>query len=173
MVKVCVPCYSILGQRRVFGHCPLNKHPHSSLQGWSHPSLRGYSSMSLEYPNSTFGQRPTLENFSFPFSLKVCSFSTKVSSLSPSLRRSTCGIFHFFSTKVYLWDPKKNLLWSKIFQWYNTMLPICWAPSIYWITFILIKLSGHHPSSFLIASNHDILFRTRRHSSLLHQTDSF
>jgi hypothetical protein len=41
---------------------------------------------------------------------------------------------------------KKNLLWSKIFPWYNTMLPICWAPSIYWITFILIKIS-HYSST--------------------------
>jgi hypothetical protein len=124
MVKVCVPGYSILGQRRVYAHCPLEKHPHSSLRGWSHPYLRGYSSMSLEYPKLNTWTEANLGKFlisllykglfllyegffSFSFSTKVSSFSTKVSSLFllyeglpmgfgiPSLRRSL-----LFSTKV-------------------------------------------------------------------------
>jgi hypothetical protein len=161
MVKVCVPGYSILGQRRVSACSPLKKHPHSSLRGWSHPSLRGYSSMSLEYPKLNTWTEANLGEFLIPL-------------LYEGLFLLYEGLFSFsFSTKVYLWDCSFLLLWSKIFPWYNTMLPICWAPSIYWITFILIKISGHHPSAFLTAPNHDPPFRTRRHSSLFHQTKSF
>jgi hypothetical protein len=136
--------------------------------------------MSLEYPKLNTWTEAILVKFLIPL-------------LYEGLFLLYEGLFSFsFSTKVYLWNfsfllyeglfllyeglamgSKKNLLWSKIFQWYNTMLPICWAPSIYWITFILIKISGHHPSTFLTASNHDPPFRTRRHSSLLHLTDSF
>jgi hypothetical protein len=155
----------------------MEKHPLSSLRGWSHPNLRGYSSMSLEYPKLTTWTKVNLGKFLIPllyeglfllyegffslsFSTKVSFFSTKVSSLFllyeglpvgfliPSLRRSLP-----FSTKVsslfyegLAMGSEKNLLWSKIFTWYNTMLPICWAPSIYWITFILIKISHYSPT---------------------------
>jgi hypothetical protein len=64
-------------------------------------------------------------------------------------------------------------LWSKIVSWYNNMLLICWAPSMYWIAFNLIKISGCHPSTFLTVLNHDPSFRTRRHGSLLHQANNF
>jgi hypothetical protein len=70
MVKVCVPGYSILGQRRVSARCPLEKHPHSSLQGWSHPSLRGYSSMSLEYPKLNTWTEANLGKFLIPLLYK-------------------------------------------------------------------------------------------------------
>jgi hypothetical protein len=87
MVKVCVPGYSILGQRRVSSRCPLEKHPHSSLRGWSHPSLQEYSIMYLEYPKINTWTEANLGKFLIPllyeglFSMKVFSFSTKVSSL--------------------------------------------------------------------------------------------
>jgi hypothetical protein len=124
-----------------------------------------------------------LENFSFPFSTKVSSFpfSTKVSSLFllyeglpvgflfPSLRRYFLFLLLYEGLAM---GSEKNLLWSKTFPWYNTMLPIYWAPSIYYITFILIEISGCHPSSFLTALNHDPSFLTRRHGSLLHQANS-
>jgi hypothetical protein len=133
MVKVCVPGYSILLQRRVSTCCPLEKHPHSSLRGWSHPFLRGHSSMSLEYPKLNTWTEANLGKFLIPL-LYEGLFSTKVSSLFllyeglpvgflfPSLRRS----FLFFILYGGLaMGSEKNLLWSKTFQWYNTMLPIC------------------------------------------------
>jgi hypothetical protein len=119
MVKVCVLDYSILGQRRVYACYPLEKHPHSSLRGWSHPSLRGYSSMSLEYPKLNTWTEANLQKF--PISLLYK------------------GLFLLYEGLSM--GSEKSLLWSKIFPWYNTMLPIYWAPSIYWITFILIKIS--------------------------------
>jgi hypothetical protein len=68
-------------------HIPLYEGGHT-------PLYEGILACPYSIQNSTLGQRPTLANFSFPF-------STKVSSLSPSLRRSTCGIAHSFSTKVF------------------------------------------------------------------------
>jgi hypothetical protein len=92
MVKVCVPGYSILGQRRVSARCPLEKHPHSSLREWSHPSLRGYSSMSLEYPKLNTWKEANLGKFLIPL-------------LYEGLFLLYEGLFSFsFSTKVYLWD---------------------------------------------------------------------
>jgi hypothetical protein len=96
MVKVCVPGYSILGQRRVSARCPLEKHPHSSLRGWSHPSLRGYSSMSLEYPKLNTWTEANLGKFLIPLLYEGLFSSTKVllyeglpvGFLFPSLRRS-------------------------------------------------------------------------------------
>ena len=138
---------------------------HIPLYEGGHTPLYGYYNMSLEYPKLNTWTEANLGKFLIPLLYEgLFSF--------PSLWRSTCGITLSFSTKVYLWD-QKNLLWFKIFPWYNTMLPICWAPSIYWITFILIKIFGHHPSAFLTSPNHDPPFRTRRHSFLLHQTKSF
>jgi hypothetical protein len=65
--------------------CPLEKHPHSSLRGWSHPSLRGYSSMSLEYPKLNTWTEANLGKFLIPLLYE--------------------GLFSFsFSMKVYLWD---------------------------------------------------------------------
>jgi hypothetical protein len=145
--------------------------------------------MSLEYPKINTWTEANLGKFLIPLlyeglfsfsSTKVSSFSTKVSSLFflygglpmglfiPSLKRSLLFLYEGLAM-----GSEKNLLWSKIFPWYNTMLPICWTPSIYWITFILIKIFGHHPSAFLTTPNYDPPFRTRRHSSLLHQTKSF
>jgi hypothetical protein len=84
MVKVCVPGYSILGQRRVSARCPLEKHPHSSL--------RGYSSMSLEYPKLNTWTEANLGKFLIPL-------------LYEGLFLLYKGLFSFFfSTEVYLWD---------------------------------------------------------------------
>jgi hypothetical protein len=58
MVKVCVPGFSILGQRRVSARCPLEKHPHSSL--------RGYPSMSLKYPKLNTWIEANLGKFLIP-----------------------------------------------------------------------------------------------------------
>jgi hypothetical protein len=128
MVKVCVLGYSILGQRRVSARCPLEKHPHSSLRGWSHPSLRGYSSMSLEYPKLNTWTEANLGKFLIPLLYE--------------------GLFLLLLYEGLAMGSEKNLLWSKIFPWYNTMPPICWAPSIYWITFILIKISHYSSLKF-------------------------
>jgi hypothetical protein len=81
--------------------CPLEKHPHSSLRGWSHPSLRGYSSMSLEYPKLNTWTEANLGKFLIPllyeglFLLSTRSLSLfllyeglPVGLLIPSLRRS-------------------------------------------------------------------------------------
>jgi hypothetical protein len=74
-------------------HIPL-------YQGGHTPLYEGILACPWSIQNSTLGQRPTLANFSFPFSTKVSSFSMKVSSifllyeglpmgfLIPSLRRS-------------------------------------------------------------------------------------
>jgi hypothetical protein len=74
-------------------HIPLYKGGHT-------PLYEGILACPKSIQNSTLGQRPILANFSFPFSTKVSSFSTKVSSLFllyeglpvgllfPSLRRS-------------------------------------------------------------------------------------
>jgi hypothetical protein len=84
MVKVFVLGYSILGQRRVSAHCPLEKHPHSSLQG--------YSVMSLEYPKLNTWTEANLGKFLIPL-------------LYEGIFLLYEGLFSFsFSTKVYLWD---------------------------------------------------------------------
>ena len=103
MVKVCVSGYSIPSYRRVSACYPLEKHPHSSLRGWSHPSLWRYSSMSIEYPKLNTWTKANLGKFLIPLlyeGLFSFSLSTKVSSLFllyeglpvglliPSLRRS-------------------------------------------------------------------------------------
>jgi hypothetical protein len=130
MVKVFVPGYSILGQRRVYARCPLEKHPHSSLRGWSHPSLRGYSSMSLEYPKLNTWTEVNLGKFLIPL-------------LYEGLFLLYEGLFSFsFSTKVYLWDCSfllyKGLAMGseKIscgLKSFHGIIP--WYPS-----------DGHHPS---------------------------
>jgi hypothetical protein len=120
MVKVCVPGYSILGQRRVSARYPLEKHPNSSLRGWSHPSLRGYSSMSLEHPKLNTWTKANLGKFLIPLlyeglfllyeGLFSFSFSTKVYLWDCSFLLYE-GLFSFsFSTNVYLWDQKKSLV---------------------------------------------------------------
>jgi hypothetical protein len=139
MVKVCVPGYSILTHMIVSSCFPLEKHPHSSLRGCSHVSLQGYSSMSLEYPKLNTCTEANLGKF-----LIIILYEGLF--LSPSLRWS---LLFSFSMKVYMWDcsfllykglfllyeglamiSEKNLLWSKIFPWYNTMLPIYLTPYI-------------------------------------------
>jgi hypothetical protein len=129
MVKVCVPGYSILGQRGVSARCPLEKHPHSSLRGWSHPSLRGYSSMSLEYPKLNTWTEANLGKFLIPLlyeGLFLLYEGLPVGLLIPSLRRSLLFLLLYEGLAM----GSEKISWSKIFPCYNTMLPICWAPSI-------------------------------------------
>jgi hypothetical protein len=132
-------------------------------EGGHTPLYEGILACTLEYPKLNTWTEANLGKFLIPLVYKVLFLlyeGLSVGFLIPSLRRSLPSL------RRSSYGIKKNLLWSKIFQWYNTMLPIYWAPSIYWITFILIKIYGHHPSSFLTASNHDPPFRIRRHSSL-------
>jgi hypothetical protein len=113
MVKVCVPSYSILGHRRVFSHCPLEKHPHSSLREWLHPSLRewlhpslrGYSSMSLEYPKLNTWTEANLGKFLIPLLYEGLFLLYEGLFSFPSLWRSTCGISLSFFTKVLSLSP--------------------------------------------------------------------
>ena len=97
MVKVCVPGYSIFGQRRVFACCPLEKHPHSSLWGWSHLSLWGYPSMSLEYPKLNTWTEANLGKFLIPLLYEGLFLLYEGLFSFPSLWRSTCGISLSFS----------------------------------------------------------------------------
>jgi hypothetical protein len=140
MVKVCVPGYSILGQGRVSSRCPLEKHPHSSLRGWSHPSLRGYSSMSLEYPKLNTWTEANLGKFLIPllyeglFLLYEClfsfSFSMKVSSL------------------FLLYE---GLLWDCIFLLYEGLAmgseKISCGPKYFHGIIPCYPSAGHHPST--------------------------
>jgi hypothetical protein len=131
MVKVCVPGYSILGQRRVSARCPLEKHPHSSLRGWSHPSLRGYSSMSLEYPKLNTWTEANLGKFLIPLLYE--------------------GLFSFsFSTKVYLWDFS-FLLYEGLFLLYEGLAmgskKISCGPKSFNGIIPCYPSAGHHPST--------------------------
>ena len=123
MVKVCVPGYSIFGQRRVSTRFPLEKHPHSSLRGWSHPSLRGYSSMSIEYPKLNNWTKANLGKFLIPLLYKGLFLLYKglpVGFIIPSLRRY-----------LAMGSEKKSLVVQKSF---HGIIP-CY-PSI-----------GYHPST--------------------------
>ena len=131
--------------------------------------------MSLEYPKFNTWTEANLGKFLIPLLyeglfLFLLYEGLTVGFIFPSLRRSFLFLLLYEGLSM---GSKKSLLWSKTFQWYNTMLPICWAPSIYSIAFILIKISGHHPSTFLTASIHDPSSQTRRHGSLLDQANNF
>jgi hypothetical protein len=142
MVKVCVPGYSILGQRRVSARCPLEKHPHSSLRGWSHPSLRGYSSMSLEYPKLNTWTEANLGKFLIPLLYE---------GLFSSLRRS---LLFSFSMKVYLWDCS-FLLYEGLFLFFSMKVEglamgsekISCGPKSFHGIIPCYPSVGHHPST--------------------------
>ena len=101
MVKVCVLAYSILGQRVLSSHFSLDKHPHSSLRGWSKPSLWGYSSMSLEYPKINTWTESILGKFLIPLLYEGLFLIYKGLFSFISLWRP---LLFSFSMKVYLWD---------------------------------------------------------------------
>ena len=145
MVKVCVLAYSILGQRVLSSHFSLDKHPHSSLRGWSHPSLWGYSSMSLEYPKLNTWTKANLGKFLIPLLYKRLFLLYEGLFSFPSLWRSTRGIYLSFSTKVFSLSPS---LWRSSYGIWK----ISFGPKYFHGIIPCYPYVGHHPSTRYLSS---------------------